>query len=86
LFPVWRYHAFLTDTTLSTVDADRTHRAHAVIEQTFADLIDGPLAHLCDRQTPVCHQQTDKIPAPENPNLESRQDQTGGSELRWCDQ
>jgi hypothetical protein len=46
LFPVWRYHAFLTDTTLSTVDADRAHRAHAVIEQTFADLIDGPLAHL----------------------------------------
>jgi hypothetical protein len=46
LFPAWRYHAFLTDTSLSTVDADRTHRAHAVIEQTFADLIDGPLAHL----------------------------------------
>jgi hypothetical protein len=46
LFPVYRHHAFLTDTTLSTVDADRTHRAHAVIEQSFADLIDGPLAHL----------------------------------------
>jgi hypothetical protein len=46
LFPVFRYHAFLTDTAESTVDADRTHRAHAVIEQTFADLIDGPLAHL----------------------------------------
>jgi hypothetical protein len=46
LFPTYRHHAFLTDTTLSTVDADRTHRAHAVIEQTFADLIDGPLAHL----------------------------------------
>lgn len=32
LFPVWRHHAFFTDTTLSTVDADRTppardHRA-----------------------------------------------------------
>lgn len=46
LFPAWRYHAFLTDTALSAVDADRTHRGHAVIEQTFADLIDGPLAHL----------------------------------------
>jgi hypothetical protein len=44
--PVWRYHAFLTDTTLSTVDADVTHRQHAIIETTFADLIDGPLAHL----------------------------------------
>jgi hypothetical protein len=46
LFPVWRYHAFLTNTALSTVDADITHRQHAIIETTFADLIDGPLAHL----------------------------------------
>ena len=53
LFPAWRYHAFLTDTRLSTVDADRTHRAHAVIEQTFADLIDGPLAHLPSGRFPA---------------------------------
>src|SRR5918994_2618664 len=53
LFPAWRYHAFLTDTTLSTVDADRTHRAHAVIEQTFADLINGPLAHLPSGRFPA---------------------------------
>lgn len=46
LFTVWRYHAFLTNTALSTVDADLTHRQHAIIETTFADLIDGPLAHL----------------------------------------
>lgn len=46
LFPIWRYHAFLTNTALSTVEADVTHRQHAVIETTFADLIDGPLAHL----------------------------------------
>jgi hypothetical protein len=46
LFPVWRYHAFLTNTALSTVEADITHRQHAIIETTFADLIDGPLAHL----------------------------------------
>jgi Transposase DDE domain group 1 len=46
LFPVWRYHAFFTDTALPTVDADLTHRQHAVIETVFADLIDGPLAHL----------------------------------------
>ena len=46
LFPVWRHHAFLTDSTQSTVDADMTHRQHAIIEQVFADLIDGPLAHL----------------------------------------
>lgn len=46
LFPLWRHHAFLTDTDESTVDADLTHRGHAVVEQVFADLIDGPLAHL----------------------------------------
>jgi hypothetical protein len=28
------------------VDADVTHRQHAIIEQVFADLINGPLAHL----------------------------------------
>ena len=46
LFPLWRHHAFLTDTDESTVDADLTHRGHAVVEQVFADLIDGPVAHL----------------------------------------
>lgn len=46
LFPVWRYHAFFTNTALCTTDADLTHRQHAVIETTFADLIEGPLAHL----------------------------------------
>jgi hypothetical protein len=28
------------------VEADLTHRQHAIVETTFADLIDGPLAHL----------------------------------------
>ena len=46
LFPVWRYHPFFTNSTLSTVEADLTHRRHAIIETVFADLIDGPLAHL----------------------------------------
>lgn len=46
LFPVWRYHPFFTDTTEGVVDADITHRRHAVIETVFADLIDGPLAHM----------------------------------------
>jgi len=46
LFPVWRYHPFFTDSDESTVDADITHRRHAIIETVFADLIDGPLAHL----------------------------------------
>jgi hypothetical protein len=46
LFPVWRYHPFFTNSTEPTAQADLTHRHHAVIETVFADLIDGPLAHL----------------------------------------
>ncbi|HEY9265931.1 MAG TPA: IS1380 family transposase [Mycobacterium sp.] len=46
LFPVWRYHPFLTDTDEPVEAADITHRRHAIIETVFADLIDGPLAHL----------------------------------------
>jgi len=46
LFPVWRYHPFFTNSELPTVEADIVHRRHAIIETVFADLIDGPLAHL----------------------------------------
>ncbi|MFJ9371704.1 IS1380 family transposase, partial [Nocardia sp. NPDC101769] len=46
LFPVWRYHPFFTNSGESTADADITHRKHAVVETVFADLIDGPLAHI----------------------------------------
>jgi hypothetical protein len=45
LFPVWRYHPFFTNTTEPTVDADLTHRAHAICETLWSDLIDGPWAH-----------------------------------------
>jgi Transposase DDE domain group 1 len=46
LFPVWRYHPFMTNSALPVAEADITHRRHAIIETTFADLIDGPLAHI----------------------------------------
>jgi hypothetical protein len=46
LFPVWRYHPFLTDTEDPAPEADIAHRRHAIIETVFADLIDGPLAHI----------------------------------------
>src|SRR5919112_3724052 len=46
LFPVWRYHPFFTNSTLPTAQADIVHRRHAIIETVFADLIDGPLAHM----------------------------------------
>jgi hypothetical protein len=46
LFPVWRYHAIFTDSPFTTLQAEEHHRGHAQIEQVFADLSDGPLAHL----------------------------------------
>ncbi|MHB8339699.1 MAG: transposase, partial [Mycobacteriales bacterium] len=46
LFPVYRYHPFFTNSTESTAEADITHRRHAIVESVFADLIDGPWAHL----------------------------------------
>ena len=46
LFPVWRYHAVLTDSPFETIQAEEQHRDHAQVEQVFADWTDGPLAHL----------------------------------------
>jgi hypothetical protein len=46
MFPVWRYHPFFTNSTEPVADADITHRRHAIIETLFADLIDGPIAHM----------------------------------------
>lgn len=46
LFDTHRFHAFFTTSTLDTVTADKTHRAHAVIELVNADLKDSALAHL----------------------------------------
>ncbi|MGB8381516.1 MAG: IS1380 family transposase [Dermatophilaceae bacterium] len=46
MFPVWRYHPFFTNSTEPVAEADITHRRHAIIETLFADLIDGPLAHM----------------------------------------
>lgn len=46
LFATYRHHAFITNSTLSLVEADEHHRDHAVIEQVIAELKDGPLAHL----------------------------------------
>jgi hypothetical protein len=46
LFPAWRYHPFFTDSPFETLQAERQHRHHAVIEQVIADGKAGPLAHL----------------------------------------
>lgn len=46
LFPVWRHHPFFTNSTEPVTVADITHRRHAIVETVFADLIDGPFAHM----------------------------------------
>ena len=46
LFTTHRHHAFVTNSTLTLVEADARHRDHAIVEQVIAELKDGPLAHL----------------------------------------
>ncbi len=46
LFAAYRYHAVFTDSPLPMLEAEATHRQHAIIEQVIADLKAGPLAHL----------------------------------------
>jgi hypothetical protein len=46
LFPVWRHHAVFSDSPFELVQAEGQHRDHAVVEQVFADVTNGPLAHM----------------------------------------
>jgi hypothetical protein len=46
LFAAYRYHAVFTDSPEPMLDAEATHRDHAIIEQVIADLKDSALAHL----------------------------------------
>ena len=46
LFPAWRHHAVFTDSPFVLVQAEGQHRDHAVVEQVFADVTSGPLAHM----------------------------------------
>jgi Transposase DDE domain group 1 len=46
LFTTYRHHAVFTDSPFHLPQAEGQHRDHAIIEQIFADLISGPLAHL----------------------------------------
>jgi hypothetical protein len=46
LFPAWRYHAVFTDSPFELVQAEGQHRDHAIVEQVFADVTSGPLAHM----------------------------------------
>ena len=46
LFPDYRHHGVFTDSGLTMLQAEKTHRGHAIIEQVNADLKAGALAHL----------------------------------------
>ncbi len=46
MFAVYRFHAIFTDNPEPMLDAEATHRDHAIIEQVIADLKDSALAHL----------------------------------------
>ena len=41
LWPDWRHHAFLTDLDGTSVEVDRFHRHHAVVEPAIRDLKEG---------------------------------------------
>ncbi|MEP6651031.1 MAG: IS1380 family transposase [Lapillicoccus sp.] len=53
LFAAYRHHAVFTDTALALLQAESTHRGHAIIEQVHADLRAGPLAHLPSASFPA---------------------------------
>ncbi|MFD8079989.1 transposase [Streptomyces sp. NPDC059718] len=46
LFKIWRFHAVFTDSPYDMVEAEKCHRAHAIVEHVFADLEDSALGHL----------------------------------------
>lgn len=46
LLAVYRHHAVFTNSPLSMLEAEASHRDHAIVEQVIADLKAGPLAHL----------------------------------------
>jgi hypothetical protein len=56
LFTAWRCHAFITDSTLHLVHAEKQHRDHAIIEQVHADLkdVDAPRGTLAGGES-RCH-------------------------------
>jgi hypothetical protein len=45
LFATYRHHGVFTDSPLTMLAAEASHRDHAIVEQVIADLKSGPLAH-----------------------------------------
>jgi hypothetical protein len=82
LFAAYRYHAFITNSTLTAIEADRRHRDHAIVEQVFAELKAAGWAHLPSGQYTAnalwaCSE-------PQNPDtVETRPWGLGGGCLSW---
>jgi hypothetical protein len=53
LFAAHRHHAVFTDSPLTMLEAEASHRGHAIVEQVIADLKSGPLAHLPSGRFPA---------------------------------
>ncbi len=64
LFATYRHHAVFTDTSLPMLQAETTHRGHAIIQQVHADLRAGPLAHLPHGHLPATSEDPTVPPAP----------------------
>lgn len=45
LVSAYRHHAVFTDSPLAMLDAEASHRDHAIVEQVIGDVKNGPLAH-----------------------------------------
>jgi hypothetical protein len=45
LFSAYRHHGVFTDSPLIMLEAEKTHRAHAIVEQVIADFKGSALAH-----------------------------------------
>ena len=45
MWPTWRHHAFICNNALTTVEADRFHRNHTVVELAIRELKDNGLEH-----------------------------------------
>lgn len=46
LLATYRHHGVFTDSPLTMLAVEASHRDHAIVEQVIADLKNGPLAHL----------------------------------------
>ena len=96
LFTIWRYHALFTDSPFEMIQAEAHHRDHAIVEQVFADLTSGPLAHLPSGHFPanaawlalaaICHNLTraGRLPGRRLVRQSPRRDHPRPADRRRC--